>query len=72
MSGKKSKWVLRKTLFARLKIHQHCAEVYTIQVSGMTHSKFILNGTAVDFRFNPRTKNTDKNAVYCIFYFYRV
>jgi len=43
-----------------------------IQASGMTHSKFILNKTAVDFRFNPKMKNTDKNAVYCILYFYRV
>jgi hypothetical protein len=68
----KSKWVLRNTLFARIKIHQHCAEVYTIQASEMTHSKFILNKTAVDFRFNRRMKNTDKNAVYCILYFYRV
>jgi hypothetical protein len=39
------KWILRNTLFARIIIHQHSAEVYTIQASGMTHSKFILNKT---------------------------
>jgi hypothetical protein len=69
---KKSIWVLRNTLFARIIIHQHWAEVYTIQASGMTHSKFILNKTYVDFRFNYRIKNTDKNVLYCILYFYGV
>jgi hypothetical protein len=53
---KKSKWVLRNPLFARIIIHQHCAEVYTIQASGMAHNKFILNKTDVDFRVNSRIK----------------
>jgi len=59
-------------IFVRIIIQQHCAEVYTIQASGMTPSKFILNKINVDFRFNSRMKNTDKNALYCILYFYRV
>lgn len=60
---------LRNTSFARIIIHQHCVEVYTIQACGMTHSKFILNKTDVNFRFNSRMKNTDKNcpSLYTLF-----
>lgn len=67
-----SKWFLKNTLFVRITIHQHCTDVYTIQAPGMTHSKFILNKIYVDFSINSRMKNTDKDVLYCILYFYRV
>jgi len=62
----------KRLIFARILIHQHCAEVYTIRASGMTPSKFILNKINVEFRFNSRMKNTDKNVLYRILYFYTV
>jgi hypothetical protein len=71
MSGKKQ-WTLSNTLFVRIIIQQHCAEVYTIPASGMTHSKFISNKINVHFRFISRIKNTDKNVLYCVLYLYRV
>jgi hypothetical protein len=71
-SEKKSKGFKETPVFAKIIIHQHCAEVYTILASGMTHSKFISNKINVDFRFIYRMKNTDKNVLYCILYLYRV
>jgi hypothetical protein len=68
----KKQWTLSNTLFVRIIIHQHCAEVYTIPASGMTHSKFISNKINVQFRFISRIKNTDKNVLYCVLYLYRV